>query len=40
MRGWLGTDTYLPMSWQSEATTISGSAPASSARVAVWRRVA
>ena len=36
MRGWLGTETNLPMSWQSEATTISGSAPDSSARVAVW----
>ena len=37
MRGWLGTDTNLPMSWHNEATTISGSAPDSSARVAVCR---
>ena len=35
MRGWLGTLTALPMSWQSEATTISSSAPARSASVAV-----
>src|ERR1035441_3772915 len=38
MRGWLGTDTALPMSWQSEATTSSSSAPARSALVAVWRQ--
>ena len=35
MRGWFITDTALPMSWQSEATTTSSEAPASSARVAV-----
>ena len=29
--GWLGTDTYFPMSWHNDATTISGSVPASSA---------
>src|SRR5664280_810127 len=38
MRGWLGTDTALPMSWQREATTSSSSAPACSARVAVCRQ--
>ena len=37
MCGWLATETALPMSWHSEATTISSSAPASSARVAVCR---
>ena len=29
------TETVLPMSWQSDATTTSVEAPASSARVAV-----
>ena len=31
------TDTALPMSWHSDATTTSSVAPASSARVAVCR---
>ena len=35
MRGWFMTDTALPMSWHSDATTTSSEAPASSARVAV-----
>ena len=37
MRGWFMTETALPMSWHSEATTTSVEAPASSARVAVCR---
>jgi hypothetical protein len=31
--GWFITETALPMSWHSEATTTSSLAPASSARV-------
>ena len=38
IRGWLGTLTALPMSWQSDATTSSSSAPARSASVAVCRQ--
>src|SRR5438105_3261606 len=38
MAPWLGTDTTLPMSWHSDATTTSGSAPARWARVAVCRQ--
>src|SRR5438309_1076586 len=38
MAPWLGTDTTLPMSWHSDATTTSASAPARSARVAVCRQ--
>src|SRR4051812_44696059 len=38
MRGWLGTLIALPMSWHSEATTTSSSAPARSASVAVCRQ--
>ena len=37
MCGWFMTETALPMSWHSEATTTSSEAPASSARVAVCR---
>ena len=36
--GWLNTLITLPMSWHSEANTTSGSAPAFSALVAVWRQ--
>src|SRR5438270_5936456 len=35
---WFGTETTLPMSWHNDATTTSLSAPARSARVAVWRQ--
>src|SRR5438309_1103096 len=38
MTGWFGTEIALPMSWHSDATTNSLSAPARSARVAVWRQ--
>src|SRR5688572_3709880 len=38
MAGWFGTLIALPMSWQRLATTTSSSAPARSARVAVWRQ--
>src|SRR3954452_10651216 len=38
MRGWLGTDTALPMSWHNAATTTSSSAPARSASVAVCKQ--
>src|SRR3954447_5712910 len=38
MPPWLGTDTTLPMSWHSDATTTSLSAPARSASVAVCRQ--
>ena len=35
MCGWFMTETALPMSWHSDATTTSSDAPASSALVAV-----
>src|SRR3954468_23855511 len=38
MAPWLGTETTLPMSWHSDATTTSLSAPARSASVAVCRQ--
>src|SRR4029077_19107438 len=38
MRGWLGTDTALPMSWHNAAHTSSSSAPARSASVAVCKQ--
>src|SRR5437588_928467 len=38
MAPWLGTETTLPMSWHSDATTTSRSAPARSALVAVCRQ--
>src|SRR5687767_5353445 len=38
MAPWLVTDTALPMSWHSDATTTSSSAPAFSASVAVCRQ--
>src|SRR5438874_1187937 len=38
MAPWFGTDTTLPMSWHSDATITSWSAPARSARVAVCRQ--
>ena len=37
MPGWLNTEISLPMSWHSEATITSLSAPAFSASVAVWQ---
>jgi hypothetical protein len=35
--GWFGSEMAFAMSWQSAATTTSLSAPARSARAAVWQ---